>query len=537
MANFDILVVASGKRTRKPSSTNDWSFQNITLTDAGIDASKPLKLDGSKNFISGAIDLATEITGTLPIANGGTGGTGSLNNNRVMISNSDAIVEATAITANMALISDANGIPVAHSDVSSTELGYINGVTSNIQTQLNTLSSGYNRRAKVLDYIVDNTQAPLTEVDGDRYILSHDGGTPHIDYDGASANDIVEFVTDTWVATTPAEGWVVYDDDSNYDYLFIDDGTGQWEQRAVTSTSLADGKVWIGNVSNEAAEQTLTGDVTISNGGVTAIGSGVIVDADVKSDAAIVESKLSLDYATGTLNTAIGDHTSDTDNPHSVVLSDVVAGTLVANADVAADAAIAESKLSLDYATGTLNTAIGDHTSDTDNPHSVVLADVVAGTLVADADIASDASITASKLNLGDGVKSVSNALVVDYTDSFVNANAGAITVRQAIYVKVDGEVDLAKADVSGIEVQKIGFVSDASITASEAGLIFVREGALVTGFSGLTPGSICYVDRSTAGAITQSVAGFTTGEVLYPIGHAISATEVIYKPGDPIVY
>ncbi len=46
------------------------------------------------------------------------------------------IDDAAAITAARALISDANGIPT-HSATTSTELGYVSGVTSAIQTQLN----------------------------------------------------------------------------------------------------------------------------------------------------------------------------------------------------------------------------------------------------------------------------------------------------------------------------------------------------------------------------------------------------------------
>jgi hypothetical protein len=46
------------------------------------------------------------------------------------------IDDAAAITAARALISDANGIPT-HSATTSTELGYLSGVTSAIQTQLN----------------------------------------------------------------------------------------------------------------------------------------------------------------------------------------------------------------------------------------------------------------------------------------------------------------------------------------------------------------------------------------------------------------
>lgn len=82
------------------------------------------------------IDLTTKVTNKLPIANGGTNSSTALNNNRVMQSSGGAIVEAAAITANRALISDANGIPT-QSVTTNTELGYVSGVTSAIQTQLN----------------------------------------------------------------------------------------------------------------------------------------------------------------------------------------------------------------------------------------------------------------------------------------------------------------------------------------------------------------------------------------------------------------
>jgi predicted heme/steroid binding protein len=81
---------------------------------------------------------ASKITGTLAIANGGTNSSTTLSNNRVMRSSGGAIVEAAAITASRALVSDTNGIPT-HSTTTSTELGYVSGVTSAIQTQINSL--------------------------------------------------------------------------------------------------------------------------------------------------------------------------------------------------------------------------------------------------------------------------------------------------------------------------------------------------------------------------------------------------------------
>lgn len=94
------------------------------------------------------LPLTTGVTGTLPIANGGTNSSTTLNGNRIMKSNgSGQIVEQTAITANRAIVSDASGLPT-HATTTSTEIGYVNGVTSAIQTQIDakqaTLVSGTN---------------------------------------------------------------------------------------------------------------------------------------------------------------------------------------------------------------------------------------------------------------------------------------------------------------------------------------------------------------------------------------------------------
>lgn len=92
-------------------------------------------ISGASNTLSN-ISLTASVTGVLPVANGGTNSSTTLNNNRVIQSSGGALVEAAAITAARALISDANGIPT-QSATTSTELGYVSGVTSAIQTQLN----------------------------------------------------------------------------------------------------------------------------------------------------------------------------------------------------------------------------------------------------------------------------------------------------------------------------------------------------------------------------------------------------------------
>jgi|694.fasta_scaffold43667_4 hypothetical protein len=64
---------------------------------------------------------------------------------------------------------------------------------------------------------------------------------------------------------------------------------------AIAHTKLASitaGQVLLGNASNVPTATAITGDVTVNSSGVTAIGSGVIVDADVSASAEIAVSKL-----------------------------------------------------------------------------------------------------------------------------------------------------------------------------------------------------------------------------------------------------
>lgn len=113
---------------------------------------------------------------------------------------------------------------------------------------------------------------------------------------------------------------------------------------------------------------------------------------------------------------------------------------------------------------------------------------------------------------------------------SLVNDNAGSITIRQVVYIKSNGAVDLAKADAIATCENKLGLVADASIATTVAGLILVNEGMRVSGFSGLTPGAPVYVSAATAGALTQT-APSAVGSCIVPVGYALSATVIVFEP------
>jgi len=128
-------------------------------------------------------------------------------------------------------------------------------------------------------------------------------------------------------------------------------------------------------------------------------------------------------------------------------------------------------------------------------------------------------------------VQSILNLAGAGAAKSFINDNAGTITVGQIVYIKANGNMDLARATVAAIADGQLAVVKAASILTTDPGEVFVKDGEIISGFTGLTPGQKLYVSRATAGAMTQSLTGFLAGEMVYAIGRAISATEIVFDP------
>ena len=78
--------------------------------------------------------------------------------------------------------------------------------------------------------------------------------------------------------------------------------------------TLTSGNIVLGSSANVATSTAVTGDVTITNAGVTAISAGVIVNADVNASAAIAGSKVAPDFGAQNIVTT-GSSTAATFNP------------------------------------------------------------------------------------------------------------------------------------------------------------------------------------------------------------------------------
>jgi hypothetical protein len=168
-------------------------------------------------------------------------------------------IAGTAVTATAAELNILDGVTAT-----ASELNILDGVTATT-AELNILDGVTSTTAEL--NVLDGVTAFVDEDDmssnSATSIPSQQSVKAYVDSQVASADTLAE-LTDTNV-TTPADGAL----------LFYDTGTSKW----------------IDNV--------VSGDITIADTGVAAIGSGVIVNADVNASAAIDVSKTALTAGTG----------------------------------------------------------------------------------------------------------------------------------------------------------------------------------------------------------------------------------------------
>jgi len=110
---------------------------------------------------------------------------------------------------------------------------------------------------------------------------------------------------------------------------------------------------------------------------------------------------------------------------------------------------------------------------------------------------------------------------------------AAAAPPGSAVYIAADARVDLADADAAPSSMA-VGIV----VSAPRGGLTNVAgdtldiagPGCLVTGFTGLTPGTLVYAS-TTGGAIADTRPAGSSGDFAWVIGMAWDATTILVMP------
>lgn len=197
-----------------------------------------------------------------------------------------APVENTDLTASRALISNSSG-KVAVSAVTSTELGYLDGVTSAIQTQLNNKATkGHGIYYGTCDTAADTAAKVVTLTDATGFSLTagavvvvkftntNSVASPTLNVNSTGAKSIYRYGTTAANTSQSSTGWR-----AGAVQIFVYDGTGWvrdfWENSTYANTTLGQG---YGTCST--AEATTAKVVTLSNYNLVAGGIVVVKFTD-----------------------------------------------------------------------------------------------------------------------------------------------------------------------------------------------------------------------------------------------------------------
>lgn len=356
--------------------------------------------------------------------------------------------------------------------------------------------------------------------------------------------------------SSPANGDMYYNTTSNVirQYVngaFTDVSAGTF---SLTGQSLLDGKILIGNGSNLSAAVTPTGDVTISNAGVTAISAGVIVNADVNASAAIAYSKLALSNSVVNADinaSAAVDYTKLALN-NSIVNADIFAGAGITygklslangivNADINSSAAIAYDKLAdLGAATDRILIAAA---SDKVSAHATILSsDLILkdGTIAYEADqsmnsykltnlatptAANDAANKQYVDNVAEGLKPktavrVATTVAGTLASSFENGDTiDGITLATGDRILIKDQASASQngiytVNASGAPTRSTDFDSVTPIDEINGAMVAVQQGTANAGKIYVQTGVVATVGTDPINFVFfNSVSGLTGGD------------------------
>ena len=169
-SNLDVGIVTAASLVATAITQNGATLDNLigsnvdgaisTVNDTNLTASRALASDGSGKIAVSAV-TSTEL--------GYLDGVSSaiqtqIDSKQATITGAATTIDDADLTASRALVSSGAG-KVAISDVTSTELGYLDGVTSAIQTQINTVTTNIN----TLD---SNADANFTQLNANINVVS-----------------------------------------------------------------------------------------------------------------------------------------------------------------------------------------------------------------------------------------------------------------------------------------------------------------------------------------------------------------------------
>ena len=257
--------------------------------------------------------------------------------------------------------------------------------------------------------------------------------------------------------------------------------------------TLTSGNIVLGSAANVATSTAVTGDVTISNTGVTAIAAGVIVNADINASAAIVDTKLGTIATAGKVSNSAT--TATNANTASAIVARDASGNFIAGTITAS--------LTGNASTVTTNANLtGDVTS-------VGNATAIAAGVIVNADVNASAAIAGSKI-VAATTSVVGAVQLSDSTSTTSSVLAATPTAVKAAYDVAAAALPVAGGTMTGV----------LAVTAGTAALPGIAvSGDLNTGL--VSPGAdqLAITTGGTSRLAVSTTAVSSTLPVDVPLG------------------
>lgn len=390
----------------------------------------------------GAVALASEVSGTLPISNGGTNSSSALSGSSIMVSNGTSVIQGSAGTSTTVLHGNASGTPT-YSAVS---------LTADVSGALPIANGGTNSSTALSgsSIVVSNGTSIIQGSAGTSTTVLHGNASGVPSYSAVSLSADVTGTLPVSNGGTGQSSLTAHD-------VIVGNGTSAVSLVAPSSTS---GVALVSNGSSSdpsfgavdlSSSSAATGTLPIARGGTnssTALSGSSIV---VSNGTSIIQG------SAGTSTTVLHGNASGTPTYGAVALTTDVSGTLpVANGGTNSSTALSGSSIMVSNGSsviqgsaGTSTTVLHGNASGTPTYSAVSLTTDVTGTLPVANGGTGLATITAHDILLGNGTSAIvplspstaGNVLISQGTsaDPAFNALSQDATITSAGVVTVKG--------------------------------------------------------------------------------------------------
>jgi len=505
--------VTSAIQTQIDSKQATITGAATTIDDADLTASRALVSDGSGKVAVSAVTstelgyvdgvtsaLQTQLNdiNTRATANAASSGAADAVEVRRVANIAGAVSTITTgnLTASRAVVSDGSG-KVAISPVTSTEIGYLDGVSSAIQTQIDSKQATITGAATTIDD-ADLTASRAVVSDGSGKVAVSAVTSTEIGYlDGVSS--AIQTQIDSKQATITGAATTIDDADLTVSRALVSDGSGKVAVSAVTSTEIG----YLDGVSSAIQTQlnakaplagaTFTGQVNMSDdlvvtGNLTVNGDTTTVNSENK----VIQDRFIMlaNAVSGAPSADVGIFFNRGTSGNAAIYYDESAKFFTLSETRDPDSNIAISP------TGAANLAVGQFTATSVKYNGADLNTAITDNRSGAVSTVYKDNLTASRAVVSDGSGKIAISAVTSTEIGYLDGVTSAIQTQ----------IDSKQATITGAATT----IDDTNLTASRA---VVSDGSGKVAVSDVTSTELGYLDGVSSAIQTQLDTKGTTTE------------------------